>query len=263
MKSLIEKQINPAYWLVTASVYQEAVHQLHSIDDATPLFEGKAYEDVMPLSPWLIPISSLTELDSETLNKGMVLTSDAGMNAVLAHLRSLLIAGLEGDEVLFRFYDPLVIMPMLAVMSEVDKHALLGHVTSWSNAEILENGEFVITTYSTLPKSDFVVNNEPWWVIKEEHLKEMQDIPKLAHHIERRLWEVLPQVMNQISAPKQTFISVLQSAQDAGLSPADAQLKVLANLVVNQIRPIGEISKALALSWDEEQRLQHLVEDIA
>ncbi len=47
-----------AYWLVTASVYQEAVKQLLSIEEATPLFEGKEYDDVIALTPWLVPVSS-------------------------------------------------------------------------------------------------------------------------------------------------------------------------------------------------------------
>lgn len=263
MKSWIEKQVNPAYWLATASVYQEAVHQLSSMEGAMPLFNGKAYEDVMPLSPWLIPVSSLIGLDGHTLNKGMMLTSGAEINEVLAHLRSVLTAGLEGEEVLFRFYDPQVIMPMLALMSETDKHALLGNLTSWSGVEVSENGDLSITSYSTQPQSNFLVNEAPWWVIKEEHLKETQNIPQLAHHIERRLWEALPQVISEISDPKQTFIDVLERAQDAGFSPTDAQLMLLASLIVNQSAHIGVISKALALSRDEEKRLQVLVEEMA
>lgn len=263
MKSWITDQHSPTYWLATASVYQEAIHQLLSIDGATPLFDGKAYEVVMSLSPWLVPASSLAELHADTLNKGMILTSKAETNAVLAHLRSLLTAGLEGEEVLFRFYDPQVILPMLALMNEMDRHALLGNLTSWSAVGSSENHESNIITYSNKSDLDFSVNRAPWWVIKAEHFEENQNIPQLAHHIERRLWATLPQVISKMSHPKKTFIEILQNAQEAHISQEDAQLMLLATLIVSQSAHIETVSKALSLSWDEEKRLQVLVEEMA
>ncbi len=263
MKSWIKKQVSSAYWLATASVFQEAVHQLGSIDGAVILFGGKQYEDVMTLSPWLIPARSLNDLDSDILNKGMVLTSDEGVYLVLAHLRSLLTAGLEGEEVLFRFYDPQVIMPMLALMNEVDRCALLGNLNSWSSVEKLENDTSNVTTYSSQPHVNFCINNEPWWVIKAEHLDQKKDYSKLAHHMERRLWEKLPQVMNKMNQPKQTFFNILQAAEDSQLNLIDAQFMVLANLIVHQSISVDAVSKTLMLSREEEQRLQQLVERTA
>lgn len=261
MKSWIKTQRNPAYWIVTAQVYQQAVHQSLSLDGAVPLFEGKEYDDVMPLSPWLVPATSLSELQEKILNKGMIVTSDVTIDEVLAHLRSLLIAGLEGEEVLFRFYDPLVIMPMLALMSEVDKHALLGNLMSWSSVETLENDELNVITYSNQLDVNFCVKSEPWWVIKAEHLDEKQNIPQLAHHIERRLWEILPQVMNAMTQPKQMFINILQAAEGTQLNLVDAQFMVLANLIVYQGISVDAVSKGLKLPWVEEQRLQQLVDE--
>ncbi len=263
MKSWIKELSGVVYWLVTASVYQEAVEQLLSIEEATPLFEGKEYDDVITLTPWLVPVSSLVDLNYDLLHKGMILASDAAMHEVVAHLRSLLIAGLDGEEVLFRFYDSQVIMPMLAQMNETDRHRLFGNLNSWACIEQSENHDLNITTYSMKPHPNFKVNDAPWWVIKAEHFSEKINVVQLAHHIERRLWATLPQVINDMSEPKQKLISILQEAQKARLNLVDSQLMVLANLIVYQHVPVEMVSQAMLLSWDEEKRLQNLLEDMA
>ncbi|WP_462055269.1 DUF4123 domain-containing protein, partial [Vibrio cholerae] len=83
-------------------------------DGTQVVFHGETFAPVMSLSPWLIPVSDkVLELSDELLQQGIFLTSHSSTSELLSHLQSLLIAALEGEEVLFRFYDRQVILPML------------------------------------------------------------------------------------------------------------------------------------------------------
>ncbi|MES1384198.1 DUF4123 domain-containing protein, partial [Vibrio cholerae] len=62
------------------------------------------------------------------LQQGIFLTSHSSTSELLSHLQSLLIAVLEGEEVLFRFYDRQVIVPMLNAMRDLERNDFLGPV---------------------------------------------------------------------------------------------------------------------------------------
>ena len=120
MKAWITGQSEPVYWIATAKSYQDAVNSTPSLNNATPLFTGDMYAQVMSLSPWVVAPESLLDIDDSILTCGIFITSNAGLEDVLAHLRSLLTAGLFGEEVLFRFYDPKVIFPMFELDLSVE-----------------------------------------------------------------------------------------------------------------------------------------------
>lgn len=122
MKEWILNHANHVYWLVTADLFKKALNENMPVDEAIPLFCLNTFKDLMSLSPWLVPAESLTVLDEKLIQQGLLLKSDYPTNEVLNHLRSLLLAGLDGEEVLFRFYDPMVIAPMLNLMQESEKY---------------------------------------------------------------------------------------------------------------------------------------------
>ncbi len=226
------RQPSTVYWLGTATSCQEIIaHRGTAIENAVPLFYGEQFKETMTLSPWLAPIASFTELENDTvvekwLTQGIFITSDSTMPDITAHLRSLLTAGLEGEEVLFRFYDPNVIFPMLQRMNETDKQAFFGNQSGWF---YWNNGEVI--SHSACPATEFKIATAPWWAIKAEHLTEPESMETLAKNIARRLWEKIPLLMNALDTPERTILSALQYAGQHHFTPDDAQLWALANII--------------------------------
>lgn len=125
------EQKTPTFWLLDQQAFKCVIAANNGIgfDGTQILFHGETFAPVMSLSPWLIPVSDkVLELSDELLQQGIFLTSHSSTSELLSHLQSLLIAVLEGEEVLFRFYDRQVILPMLDAMRDLELNDFLGPV---------------------------------------------------------------------------------------------------------------------------------------
>ncbi|EGS69322.1 hypothetical protein VCBJG01_1454, partial [Vibrio cholerae BJG-01] len=124
----LSEQTSNVYWLADHSTFKQAVANNSGIvfDGTQVVFHGETFAPVMSLSPWLIPVSDkVLALPDELLQQGIFLTSHSSTSELLSHLQSLLIAALEGEEVLFRFYDRQVIVPMLDAMRDLERNDFL------------------------------------------------------------------------------------------------------------------------------------------
>lgn len=226
--SWFQQQTGDQYWLVDYQVHKEALRQNGSIgfEDSIPLFDGAMFAEVMSLSPWLIPVSkSVSSLPESLLEKGLVLSSSESSQSVLDHLRSLLIAALEGEEVLFRFYDRQVIIPMLTRMDETEKNQFLGNINQLAALDNQEQAQFV--TFTNKSNTPFSAHETTWWVVKPHHLESSADLSLIQTNLESWLWRHYPDTMNEhliqgrdvssilvpfLTAPEQTLTYRVMSA---------------------------------------------------
>ncbi len=139
--------------------------------DAWPLYAGTEYGDDVLSGPWLLPLAQLPswsswwqEQEENEQATGFLLASEVPPERLVQHWKSLMKAGLDGEEVLFRFYDPRVLGPMLFTFTEDETRRFLGPTD-----EILvwHEGEWV--TASPYPESDMTEHPEPWWRMQEPH----------------------------------------------------------------------------------------------
>lgn len=193
----LDKQTLPVFWLAEAKSYKSAVreHGGFAFKNSVPLFHGDMFMNVMPFSPWLVPVdSALAGISYHTLRQGLFLTSSATQEALVLHLRSLLMAGMGGEEVAFRFYDPNVLLPMLKVMDEDELNAFLGNMntlTSFS-AETYE-----IQTWSSTTVKPFELQLAPWWIIKKAHLNGEVNLNVVSSNLNAWLWRHFSDVMHE------------------------------------------------------------------
>ena len=196
--SWFQQQQNHRYWLVDRKLHEQALQQNggFGFEEAVPLFYGAMFTEVMPLSPWLIPVSeSVLSLPEALLEQGVGLSSHAEGDEVLNHLRSLLIAGLEGEEVMFRFYDRLVIIPMLARMNQLEVNQFLGNVNQLASLDDGDQGHLV--TFDNTSHAPFNAQQGSWWVIKAHHLDKQENLPLLKANLESWLWQHFPKAMDK------------------------------------------------------------------
>lgn len=242
------------YWLVTASHFRHTIQSTGALEGAAPVFDNTFSHELMPLSPWLVPLLTLNSALQDKLKEGIILTSDTEFNSVMAHLRSLLWAYLEGEKVLFRFYDPVVIMPMLAAMSDSDRYQFLGNIGRW-----LHWGGEEYISYENHSTQPFTLQKNPWWRVKSEHLTAKENHTTLATNIERALWHKLPKAMNKLSNPNEFIEKALQQFPPMYASSIDIQIYVLAHLIEAKLVNIYEIIDVLHLSLTEREQLEYVI----
>lgn len=202
--SWFQQQQNHRYWLVDRKLHKQALQQNggFGFEEAVPLFYGAMFTEVMPLSPWLIPVSeSILSLPEALLEQGIGLSSHAVGDEVLQHLRSLLIAGLEGEEVMFRFYDRSVIIAMLARMDQSEVNQFLGNINQLAALGDGDQGhdrdQGHLVTFDNTSHAPFNAQQGSWWVIKAHHLDKQENLPLLKANLESWLWQHFPKAMDQ------------------------------------------------------------------
>jgi len=250
MKEWVLDHSNHIYWLVTADLFKKALNENMPADEAIPLFCIGQFKDLMPMSPWLLPSESLTVLNEELLQQGLLLESDYPTNEVLDHLRSLLLAGLDGEEVLFRFYDPIVIAPMLNLMQESEKYLFMGNIKTLRYCHL----ETTITLNNPLHDCH-KQHEEPWWVIQPEHLVNSYDLDIHCQILDRRFWNVVPEVMEANVTSNIIIKDALIYASNQQWSIDEAELYALSQLLVTSNSSIANITKKFHLSSSDATTL--------
>lgn len=233
---LVEQQ-TPIFWLLDQQAFKCVIAANNGVgfDGTQILFHGDTFAPVMSLSPWLIPVSDkVLELPNELLQQGIFLTSHSSTSELLSHLQSLLIAVLEGEEVLFRFYDRQVIVPMLVRMDEIEKNQFLGNI----NQLVVFNSheKNLLVSFANTSSPQFMAKQRTWWVIKPHHLEDHENLPLVQANLESWLWRHFPEMMNEhliqgrdiasmlvpfLSAPEQTLTYRVLSAATVAVVGAE------------------------------------------
>ncbi|NVD06783.1 DUF4123 domain-containing protein [Vibrio sp. JPW-9-11-11] len=255
IKDWLSERRENGYWLANSSTHTDAVKERgFGFEDSIPLFVGELFSEVKDLSPWIIPVSEeVLALEEETLQRGIGLCSSENTEAVLAHLRSLLTASLEGEEVMFRFYDPNVVLPMLEAMDEGERSSFLGNLTAMA----VTND--ALTVFSNTPKPEFQPNTDIWWKIQPHHLAELYSLGAHAYAIERRWWELFPELMEKTDSPAALISGALQKAIDAGCQQ-QAEYYVMVDAAQQTGIHISEFSIPFHLTFEELKMLQAIKE---
>ncbi|RTZ16723.1 DUF4123 domain-containing protein [Vibrio aquaticus] len=240
------------YWLADCQAHQRAVKEFgFGFEESLPLFSGALFEQVTSLSPWLVPVSNeLLDLKEETLGQGIGLASTASINSLVDHLRSLLFASFNGEEVMFRYYDNNVIEPMLRAMEEDERNRFLGNIDQLAvSADALQcyvNGS--VTSYS--------LQTQPWWKIQEHHLAALYNAEVHARSIERRWWNLFPQMMARLNNPQMLIVETLEKAQTQGYEPEIHEACVMVEIARRTQTQLSDLTQPFQLTFDELNTLE-------
>ncbi|MGD8110997.1 DUF4123 domain-containing protein [Vibrio sp. TRT 21S02] len=248
------------FWLVDKKGYQTVIQANHgkAIDDAMPLFQGEQFSEVLDLSPWLLPISSeLLSLADDVFTFGIGLSTSVEQITLIQHLRSLLVAAYEGEEMMFRFYDTNVLSPMFETMDAGERSAFLGCV---SELAICHDGE--LAQYDSDMTEHWAHQDAIWWKILPKHLAPLYKVTTHAKALERRFWQKLPDSMAQLDDPYQTLLTAMESAQQRNLSAQDIEFVAIKTLMSATNTHLSVITQAFHLSQDEQSQLMNTQEKI-
>lgn len=260
LKSWFSQQTN-AYWLATNELHQQAIKQNQQIgfNDALPLFHGESFKEVMLLSPWLIPIQdSFNNVEPSTFSQGMVIISNASIWDVISHLRSLLFVAMDGEEVLFRYYDQNVLSAVLPTFSQSEINAWLGNAQQLA---LMQADELKI--YSNTSQFEYQLQNQTWWKMEPHHLAPTYQVAHHAKVIERRLWEKLPDQMCQLASPLVFIQQELQQALEHGSDFEQAESFVLVKFSQQTQTDYPSLAQALLLTREDVLELQQLEKETA
>ncbi len=255
------EQKTPTFWLLDQQAFKCVIAANNGIgfDGTQILFHGDTFAPVMSLSPWLIPVSDkVLELSDELLQQGIFLTSHSSTSELLSHLQSLLSAALEGEEVLFRFYDRQVILLMLDAMRDLERNDFLGPVEKLAAVK-----QGVFQEWGNTRSSEFIYQPAPWWKIQPYHLMLLYRTEVHAQVLERRFWEKLPYVMEQLDEPQQWIKTILDEAKQANLGHDNAEYLVLNHLWKASLTTLEQMSDALHLNQQELQEIMQIREKLA
>ncbi|MDC5704577.1 DUF4123 domain-containing protein [Vibrio europaeus] len=211
LQSWLQDNEKHSYWLVDHKLHKSAVNQNDGFgfDESVPLFQGAMFKDVMSLTPWLIPVSdSVISLPEALLNQGLAFSSSASVEEVLSHLRSLLVAAMDGEEVLFRFYDRAVILPMLSNMDDSEVNQFLGKIHQLVG---LESRKDSLTTYTNQLQSEVHSHQGCWWIMKPHHFDPQENLKLVQSNLESWLWQHFSKKMNQLINQGRDIDSVIIS----------------------------------------------------
>lgn len=255
------EQTTPVFWLLDQQAFKQVIAANNGLvfDGTQILFHGETFAPVMSLSPWLIPVSDkVLALPDELLQQGIFLTTHRSSIELLSHLQSLLIAALEGEEVLFRFYDTDVIWPMLDAMRELERNDFLGPVERLAAVK-----QGVFQEWGNTRSAEFIYQPAPWWKIQPQHLADLYQVEQHAFSIERRLWAMCPTMMEKVVAPQSMIIEGLAAAQQHGLTAEQAEMLVLRTLQKHTLTAEDELVTVFRFTQAEYETFLHIEEKLA
>ncbi|WP_261887342.1 DUF4123 domain-containing protein [Vibrio aerogenes] len=248
------------YWLTGYLPFEQA--QQHAathetlqaaLADTGVLFSGPAFAQVMAMSPRLVRAETACQLPAEILSQGIGLESQADYAGMLAHLRSLLMAAMDGEEVLFRFYDPQVLLPMLATMAQDEVDLLLGNLSCLCGI-----ADKAPIRYHRSEQAAFTPQSATWWKIQPHHLKPVYKTDVHARSLERYWWEKIPATMNQPDDPYALILSALEQAQQLNYSDTQAELLALSTLARETDTPAEQLADVFYFTADERNTLYRI-----
>lgn len=168
--------------------------------DAWPLYVGTEYGDDLLSGPWLLPLAQLPswsawwqEQEENEQATGFLIASESSPERLVQHWKSLIKAGLDGEEVLFRFYDPRVLGPMLFTFTEDETRRFLGPTNEML---VWHQGEWM--SASPYPEPDMTEHSESWWRMQSRHfVGQPGQENTVVDNMEYWLWKHYPEQTKQ------------------------------------------------------------------
>lgn len=242
------------YWLIAqAGIDLAAEHTSLPLlmEKAMPLFTEATFDSLVCLTPWLIPMNeAIAGLPDRLLKHGVLLRSGAGASDLMVHLRSLLLAGLDGETVLFRIYDPLVITPILLAMTTQEQQSLMGNIDTLA-LSIDEHMQI----FNHENANQYTLQVAPWWVIKPEYIVNRYSQEQHAFSLSRRLWGLFPGMMSGLVNAEANISHALDKAKLQGVKLSDIDLWVLSQLATQSGTSAQTLNDTLMLDTGERQQL--------
>ena len=257
MLSKIEN-IHPLYWVVNHETYKDVLKIGASyLEGAVPLFTVQPFQDLVDISPWLLLLTdSHADLGETLLSQGIMFESSSH-ESLIAHLRSLLLAGYQGESVMFRFYDPGIFNAVYQNSTLERRVLFLGaahrvHMTINGEQTCLEN-----------PYPDqFSLQQAPWWVINDEDFSELYNINNHAYCVSRRLWQSVPELMEKLSK-KESDLTALFHQGSLSIERESLEFWTIAQLIVTTHTPSSLVIEQLRLDSNEQKELQYWLRKIS
>ena len=230
---------------------------------AMALFEGTSFSEHALKGPWLLPVSGSKVFNQTVLarNAGIWLSTspDVDMHEVVPHLQSLLLAAMEGELVLFRYYDRRVLSPMLQSLTVTELTQFLGPIT-----QIYFSIESTIASFSRPKRENTAVfkhKQAPWWKIKPTHLTSQIHLERHRFIIERQLWQQCHELM-QLQPQRQAIITTaIEQGKKQHIDELDLPLYAAAHLARNIHYSPAAIAQAMKLNRQERQQLIQWMEE--
>lgn len=147
---------------------------------------------------------------------------------------------------------------MLDAMRDLERNDFLGPVEKLA---ILKQGIF--QEWVNTRSSEFIYQPAPWWKIQPYHLMPLYRTEVHAQVLERRFWEKLPYVMEQLDEPQQWIKTILDEAKQANLGHDNAEYLVLNHLWKASLTTLEQMSDALHLNQQELQEIMQIREKLA
>ncbi|PSV31895.1 MULTISPECIES: DUF4123 domain-containing protein [unclassified Photobacterium] len=251
MLSKIEN-IHPLYWVVNHESYKEVLNSNASyLESAEPLFTTDHFHNLVDVSPWVIKTTNNHKsLNEALLTKGIMFEAPS-YEMLIAHLRSLLMAGYQGESVMFRFYDP-DIFNAVYQKSTLERRVLF--LGAAHRVYMTINGE---QTCLENPYPDqFSLQQAPWWVLNDEDFSELYNINNHAYCVSRRLWQNVPELMEKLSK-KESDLTALFHQGSLSIERESLEFWTIAQLIVTTHTPSSLVIEQLRLDRDEQKELQY------
>ncbi len=163
----------------------------HGGQDARPMLDEQRFVNASEQGPWLLPVhpQHIGWLDKAS-EAGVVVASQHPTEFTVRHFSSLYEANLGGHIVLFPFFQPTFIFPMLERMVNSERNAFLNQHDF--------AGQFHGQWMSYVSTSTVSISESyeyPWWDIQSHHVHQEDNVPLLLSNLKSWLWQHFPQVM--------------------------------------------------------------------
>ena len=183
-----------------------------------PLYRGTRHASLIEASPWLIKPSAAGRLlaEHDTWKKyGLVLRSSENMEALSAHLRSLISVRLPSEQLAYcRFHDPAWAARLFDTMSPGEFSAWSGPVQEW----LIRADETWHSYPNPLTSSHRLAEDEGWYQLREEQLEQWQS-QEHQHFLERAAQHIgCTGDASEHVQQRQRIEQLAQQAQDYGFS---------------------------------------------
>ena len=256
LKSWLATNIETKYWLANNNTHKLAVAEYgFGFEGEVPLFTGPEFQSVQALSPWFIPVSEgLFQVSDEVLAQGIAISSPALATDILEHLRSLLFASFEGEEVMFRYYDLKVLSLMLDQFEEIERGRFMGNIDDI----VYLDGDLKI--YSNHLKTPFELNRTTWWNILPHHLAPLYQRETHAKSLNRRWWQLSSNMMERVENSELVILSAFERAQTNGFESSQWESCALVEIAGHANVHLSELSIPFHLTFDEVKLLEKIKE---
>lgn len=201
------------YLLLDGAQIENLPARLYSLDDnpiAEWLYHATSYQAVFDVGPALVVLRTQSALEQAFMDHwqhdaGLVIESDAPMQLLAEHLRSLIHARVPGDaSMLFRYYDPRVMRHWLPALSTAEKDHLMGPVSRVRlPAREGQDEQWIVRDHDQQSAQQYA--ERPWLYLDEQQLQQLNQgkldmfDQQLLEHV--RLY--FPDCLNQRSTQEQ------------------------------------------------------------